>query len=244
MVRRALPKDQRDLIVKKYQSGEGYKKISKELDISWNTVKAVIIKWRKYGAPLTLPTTGRPSKCDEKIRKLDKEAVKRPTGKAVVRRELPKDQRDLIVKRYQSGEGYKRISKELDISWNTVKAVIIKWRKYGTTLTLPRTGRPYKCNEKTTRKLVKEAAKRPTATLKELQEYLASTGCVVHVTTISRILHMSGLWGRAARLKTFLKKNLKDQLNFAKTQHSRANCVEIPEVTEPEGSREKQIDQS
>ncbi|KAI3354061.1 hypothetical protein L3Q82_018618 [Scortum barcoo] len=29
----------------------------------------------------------------------------------MVRRELPKHQRDLIVQRYQSGEGYKRISK-------------------------------------------------------------------------------------------------------------------------------------
>ncbi len=45
----------------------------------------------------------------------------------------------------------------------------------------------------------KKSAKRPTATLKELQEFLASTGCVVHVTTISHILHMSGLWGRVAR---------------------------------------------
>ncbi|KAI3360768.1 hypothetical protein L3Q82_013010 [Scortum barcoo] len=73
-----------------------------------------------------------------------------------------KHQRDLIVQRYQSGEGYKRISKELNIPWNTVKTVIIKWRKYGTTVTLPRTGRPSKIDDKTRRKLVREAAKRPT----------------------------------------------------------------------------------
>ncbi|XP_053320788.1 general transcription factor IIF subunit 1-like [Spea bombifrons] len=120
-------------------------------------------------------------------------------AKAVVRRELPKHQRDLIVERYRSGEGYKKISKALDIPWNTVKAVIIKWRKYGTTETLPRTGRPSKIDEKTRRKLVKEVCKRPTATLKELQEFLASTGCVLHVATISRILHMNGLWGRVAK---------------------------------------------
>ena len=97
----------------------------------------------------------------------------------MVRRELPKHQRDLIVERYQSGEGYKIISKALDIPWNTVKTVIIKWRKYGTTETLPRTGRPSKIDEKTRRKLVREASKRPTATLKELQEFLASAGCVL-----------------------------------------------------------------
>uniref|UniRef100_A0A803J782 RBR-type E3 ubiquitin transferase n=1 Tax=Xenopus tropicalis TaxID=8364 RepID=A0A803J782_XENTR len=140
-----------------------------------------------------------------------------PTAKAMVHRELPKHQRDLIVKRYHSGEGYKRISKAFDIPWNTVKSVI-KWRKYGTTVTLPRTGHPSKIDEKTRRKLVREATKRPTATLKELQEYLASTGCVVHVTTISHIFHMSGLWGRVARRKPFLtKKNIQARLHFAKT---------------------------
>uniref|UniRef100_A0A3P9A581 Myosin tail domain-containing protein n=2 Tax=Esox lucius TaxID=8010 RepID=A0A3P9A581_ESOLU len=90
----------------------------------------------------------------------------------MARRELPKHQRDLIVERYQLGEGYQRISKALDIPWNTVKIVIIKCRKYGTTETLPRTGRPSKIDEKTHGKLVREASKRPTATLKELQEFL------------------------------------------------------------------------
>uniref|UniRef100_A0AAY5K9G5 Transposase Tc1-like domain-containing protein n=1 Tax=Esox lucius TaxID=8010 RepID=A0AAY5K9G5_ESOLU len=72
--------------------------------------------------------------------------------------------------------------------------------------------------EKMRRKLVREASKRPTATLKELQEFLASTGCVLHVTTISRILHMNGLWGRVARRKPFLtKKNIQARLKVAKT---------------------------
>ncbi len=79
-----------------------------------------------------------------------------------------------------------------------MKTVIIKWRKYGATVILPSTGCPSKIDEKMRRKLVREAAKRRTATLKELQEFLASTGCVVHVTTSSHILHMSGLWGRVA----------------------------------------------
>ncbi len=81
-----------------------------------------------------------------------------------------------------------------------MKTVIIKWRKYGATVILPSNGCPSKIDEKMRRKLVREAAKRPTGTLKELQEFLASTGCAV--TTISHILHMSGLWGRVAS-KTF-----------------------------------------
>uniref|UniRef100_A0AAY5K4A2 Transposase Tc1-like domain-containing protein n=1 Tax=Esox lucius TaxID=8010 RepID=A0AAY5K4A2_ESOLU len=135
----------------------------------------------------------------------------------MVRRELPKHQRDLIVERYQSGEGYKIISKALDMPWNTVTTVIIKLRKYGTTDTSPRTGHPSKIDEKTKRKLIREASKRPTATLKELQEFMASTGCVLHVTTISRILHMNGLWVGWQDGKPFLtKKNIQARLKFAK----------------------------
>ncbi|XP_061700297.1 histone-lysine N-methyltransferase NSD2 isoform X1 [Syngnathoides biaculeatus] len=93
-------------------------------------------------------------------------------SQAVVRRERPQHQKDLIVRRYQSGEGYKRISKALNMPWNTVKTVIVKWRKYGTTVTLPRTGRPSKIDKKTRRKLLGEAAISPTATLKDLQEFL------------------------------------------------------------------------
>uniref|UniRef100_A0AAY5L6C3 Transposase Tc1-like domain-containing protein n=1 Tax=Esox lucius TaxID=8010 RepID=A0AAY5L6C3_ESOLU len=117
--------------------------------------------------------------------------------------------RNLIAERYQSGEEYKIISKALDIPWNTVKTVIIKWRKYGTTETLPRAGHPSKIDEKTRRKLVREASKSPTAILKELQEFLASTDCVLHVTTISRILHMNGPF--------LTKKNIQARLKFAKT---------------------------
>ncbi len=92
-----------------------------------------------------------------------------------------------------------QITKALDIPWHTVKTIIIKWRKYGATVILLSTGCPSKIDEKIKRKLVREAAKRPTATLKELQEFLVSTGCVVHKTTIFHFLHMAGLWGRVVR---------------------------------------------
>lgn len=64
---------------------------------------------------------------------------------------------------------------------------LVKWRKYDST-----------------GKLVREVAKRPLVTLNDLQKFVASSGCVVHVTTISSILHISGLWGRVARRKPFV----------------------------------------
>lgn len=50
------PKQQRELFITMYQSGEGYKRNFMALDIPWYTVRTVIIKWRKYGATVTLPT--------------------------------------------------------------------------------------------------------------------------------------------------------------------------------------------
>lgn len=49
-----------------------------------------------------------------------------------------------------------------------MKTVIKKWRKYGATVTLPRKGHLSKIEEQTRQKLVRKAAKRPAATLKEL----------------------------------------------------------------------------
>ena len=52
-------------------------------------------------------------------------------------------------------------------------------------------------DEKTRRKLVREAARGLQ------QEFIAGIVCVVHVKTISSILHMSGLWDIVATWKTF-----------------------------------------
>ena len=104
-----------------------------------------------------------------------------------------------------SGDGNKNISKALNIPWSTVKA-IIKWKAYGTTKTLPRSGRLSKLDDQAKRRLMREATKRPEATLKELQVFMAKTGHCVHVTTISQALHESGLYGRVARRKPLLEK--------------------------------------
>uniref|UniRef100_A0A8C7D0W0 Transposase Tc1-like domain-containing protein n=1 Tax=Oncorhynchus kisutch TaxID=8019 RepID=A0A8C7D0W0_ONCKI len=71
----------------------------------------------------------------------------------------------------------------------------------------------------TRRRLIRDAAKRPMITLDELQRSTAEVGDSVHRTTISRILHKSGLYGRVARRKPFHKDiHKKCRLKFA-TSH-------------------------
>lgn len=47
--------------------------------------------------------------------------------------------------------------------------------------------------------LIRQTSQRPAVRLKELQEYLGSTDHSLQVTSVSRVLHMSGLCGRPAR---------------------------------------------
>jgi transposase len=46
--------------------------------------------------------------------------------------------RDRIVSRHRPGEGYQNISAALKVPKNTVTSIILKWKKFGTTKTLPR----------------------------------------------------------------------------------------------------------
>ena len=56
------------------------------------------------------------------------------------------------------------------------------------------------------RRLIRETTKRPLATLKDLQAFMAKTGHCVHVT-ICQALRKSGLYGRVARRKPLLLKS-------------------------------------
>uniref|UniRef100_A0A9J8BDU2 Transposase Tc1-like domain-containing protein n=1 Tax=Cyprinus carpio carpio TaxID=630221 RepID=A0A9J8BDU2_CYPCA len=131
---------------------------------------------------------------------------------------LSKDLRDTVVDRHKARKWIQKNSKALSMPRSTVKNVIKKWKVFGTTQTLPESGCHSKLDERARRKLVRDATKRPTATLKQLQEFMTKSGHCVHLTTASQILHKCGLYGRVARKKPLLKKcHVKSQLNFAKT---------------------------
>ena len=80
-------------------------------------------------------------------------------------KELSKDFWDKVVERYRSGDGYENISKAVNIHWSTVETIIKKWKAYSTTKTLPRSVRPSKLDDQARRGLVRDATKKPMATL-------------------------------------------------------------------------------
>ena len=105
--------------------------------------------------------------------------------------------RDRIVSRHRSVEGYQNIPAALKVPKNTVAPIILKWKKFGTTKTLPRASRSTKLSNRGRRALV---------TLTELQSSSVEMGEPSRRTTNSAALHQSGLYGRVARRKSLLSK--------------------------------------
>jgi transposase len=122
-----------------------------------------------------------------------------------------------IVSRHRFGEGYQKMSAALKVPRKTVASIILKWKKFGSTKTLPRAGRPAKLSNRGRRALVREVTKNPMVTLTELKSSSVEMGETSRRTTISAALHQSGLYGRVARLKPLLsKRHMTARLEFAK----------------------------
>ena len=103
------------------------------------------------------------------------------------------------MSRQRSVEGYQNISAALKVPKNTVAIVILQWKKFETTKTLPRAGRPAKLSNRGRMALVREVTKNPIVTLTELQSTSVEMGEPSRRTTISAALHQSGIYGRVAR---------------------------------------------
>ncbi len=112
--------------------------------------------------------------------------------------------RNKIVDMHQSGKGYTAISKALGLQRTTVRAIIHKWRKLGTVVNLPRSGRPTKITPKAQWRHIQEVIKEPRTTFKELQASLASINVSVHDSTIRKRLGKNGIHGRVPGQKPLL----------------------------------------
>ncbi len=119
--------------------------------------------------------------------------------------------------RQRSGQGYKKISAALKVPKSTVASIILKWKTFGTTRTLPRAGRPAKLSYRGRRALVREVKKNPKITVAELQRCIREMGESCRKSTITAALHQLGLYGRVARRKPLLSaRHMKACMEFAK----------------------------
>ncbi len=96
-------------------------------------------------------------------------------------KEIQEQMRNKIVDMYQSGKGYKAIFKALGLQRTTVRAIIHKWRKLGTVVNLPRSGRPTKITPRAQWWLIQEVISGTHWCLHRHLQHLTKSGCCPHM---------------------------------------------------------------
>ena len=115
-------------------------------------------------------------------------------------KELSRDMRVRILERHKRGQGYRKISKEMNLALTTVGNIIRKYKKYGDgTAHLPRNGRPRKINERTSRWISRNVQINPFITRSEIKTDLEGARINVSKDTISRALYCTGFHSRSPR---------------------------------------------
>ncbi len=125
-----------------------------------------------------------------------------------------------IISLHKKGEGYKKISKALLISQNTVAKVVQTFKKDGTaTISQRRPGRPRKLTPRQERLLTRRVEEnRHASSLQLSKEVESQTGVTISRDTIRRTLQRNGMHGCRPRKKPLLKpRHKKARLEFART---------------------------
>ncbi len=134
-------------------------------------------------------------------------------------REMSQDLRNKIISLHKKGEGYKKISKALLISQNTVAKVVQTFKKDGTaTISQRRPGRPRKLTPRQERLLMRRVEENWHASSLQLStEVESQTGVTISRDTIRRTLQRNGMHGCRPRKKPLLKpRHKKARLEFAR----------------------------
>ncbi len=134
-------------------------------------------------------------------------------------RGMSQDLRKKIISLHKKGEGYKKISKALLISQNTVAKVVQTFKKGGTaSISQRRPGRPRKLTPRQERLLMRRVEEnRHASSLQLSKEVESQTGVTISRDTIRRTLQRNGMHGCRPRKKPLLKpRHKKARLEFAR----------------------------
>ncbi len=124
-----------------------------------------------------------------------------------------------IISLHKKGESYKKISKALLISQNTVAKVVQTFKKDGTaTISQRRPGHPRKLTPRQERLLMRRVEEnRHASSLQLSKEVESQTGVTISRDTIRRTLQRNGMHGCRPRKKPLLKpRHKKARLEFAR----------------------------
>ena len=107
-------------------------------------------------------------------------------------RELSEEVRHKIVAKHGQSQGYKSISRDLDIPVSTVHNVIRKFKARGTAANLPGRGHKRKLDWRLQRRIVRMVEKAPQSTAKQIKVDLQTQGTTVSSHTMRHQLNEGG----------------------------------------------------
>src|SRR4029434_7992217 len=107
-------------------------------------------------------------------------------------KELSEGLRTKIVEKHGQSQGYKSISRDLNVPVSSVRNVIKKFTAPGIVPNLPGHGRKRKIDERLQQRIFRMVDKKPRTTLKQIQADLQTQGTTVSACTIRRHLNEMG----------------------------------------------------
>ena len=111
-----------------------------------------------------------------------------------------------------------KMSAAMEVPKNTLASIILKWKKFGTTKTLPKAGCPRQTERLGRWVLVRVVTKNLMVPLTERQRSSVRLGEPSRRTTISAALHQSSLFGGVDKRNPLLsKRHMTAGLEFAKS---------------------------
>ena len=111
----------------------------------------------------------------------------------------------MIIKCHNQTCGHRKISKELHIPINTIRAIVRKWKKHITAADLQRIGQPQQIGETSARWIARTVKKNPFATRSEVQHGIKQAGTELSMDTINSSLHRVGLHSRSPRKNSIIE---------------------------------------
>ena len=132
------------------------------------------------------------------------------------KKEIAQSLRNQAVGLFKGNHKYRQISSLLSIHFlSTTHSIISRWKKFGTTKNLPRSGRPRKLLQRDIRVVKRIVKKNRFSTLKVLSNHVKSSNIDISKRTLRRTLKTIGFKScMRANKRLFSEKNRKKRLSF------------------------------
>lgn len=101
------------------------------------------------------------------------------------------------MEKHGQSQGYKTISRDLNVPVSTVHNIVKKFTAHGTVANVPGRGRKSKIDQRLQQRIIRMVDKEPRSTSRQIQADLQAQGTTMSAHTIHRHLNKKGHWSES-----------------------------------------------